>query len=362
MKKYLSIIILSCVFVWANAQQRPQFSQYANNTYIQNPAVTGAYDYIDLRLGYRNQWTGFEDAPRTIFLSGHTPFKLNQGGATNKPLPTIGSSLYNPHKKGEEQKEEKDRPNLRLRQGVGGLLLYDQTGPNSRMMAYVSYALHIPVAQKFYLALGLQGGIINYSQDFSKLDPLNTTQIDNALQDGTINSLQPDLGAGLMLYNEKFYIGISSAQMLGSTLSFSDVQTNELFRHYFIQAGYRLEAGQVSFVPFVLMKMLEASPASFDLGFRSFLFQERLSLGLGYRGLRFSGGDESNGIQSSLFREDAAFALIGFNLNKMIDINYSFDYTFSSLSSNRFNPMASNSHEISIGVKLKNEKNKQRLF
>lgn len=358
MKKYLSTLIFSLVFVWGNAQQRPQFTQYVNNVYIQNPAVTGAYDYIDLNLGYRNQWEGFEDAPKTVFLSGHTPL----GGNPNNPLPTIGTYDYTQNTQNNNTGSE---PTPKLKHGLGGLLMYDQTGPSSRMMLYASYGIHIPIKNKTYLSLGLQAGFINYRLDFSDLDPLNILQIDNALQDGTINSLEPDLGAGLMIYSDKFYIGASSAQVLGSNLSYSDVQTNELVRHYFIQGGYRFNEvfNGVDLIPFALVKMLEASPASFDLGFRTFLGnKERLMLGLGYRGLRFSGGNDT-GITSTFLEEDAAFLLLGLNIKELISINYSLDYTFSDL--RKYTPNAPFSHEISIGLRLrrnKNYDNKQRLF
>ena len=64
--KYLLSISLVLLLSSAGlAQQNPQFSQYLQNSLILNPAIIGAEDITEFTLGYRNQWTGFEGAPRT---------------------------------------------------------------------------------------------------------------------------------------------------------------------------------------------------------------------------------------------------------------------------------------------------------
>ena len=44
-------------------QQLPQFSQYLRNQYMVNPGAAGVYDFLDITVGGRMQWLGFEDAP-----------------------------------------------------------------------------------------------------------------------------------------------------------------------------------------------------------------------------------------------------------------------------------------------------------
>jgi hypothetical protein len=94
----------------ATAQQLPQFSQYASNTYIINPAVAGSNDYFDVKALNRYQWSGVTDAPRTFTLSLSAPLK-------------------NPH------------------MGVGGFLFVDNVGPTRRTGAQVSYSYHVNLTE-----------------------------------------------------------------------------------------------------------------------------------------------------------------------------------------------------------------------
>ena len=70
MKKWLLLLIL-CLNVRLYAQQRPQYSQYLLNSYLLNPALSGIENYTDVKLGYRQQWAGLQDAPKTAFVSAH---------------------------------------------------------------------------------------------------------------------------------------------------------------------------------------------------------------------------------------------------------------------------------------------------
>ena len=60
------ILTFACFFALysANAQQVPQFSQYLRNQYLVNPAAAGVYDFVDVTVGGRLQWLGFDDAPK----------------------------------------------------------------------------------------------------------------------------------------------------------------------------------------------------------------------------------------------------------------------------------------------------------
>src|SRR6266487_658276 len=55
------------------AQQRPHYTQYILNNYILNPALSGIENYTDLKISARDQWVGFNGAPRTVYLTIHGP-------------------------------------------------------------------------------------------------------------------------------------------------------------------------------------------------------------------------------------------------------------------------------------------------
>ena len=74
MKKiYTLLTVIVCTVSGLKAQQVPQYAQYMLNDYILNPAVSGIYDYYDVKSNNRYQWVGVTDAPRTYILSVHGP-------------------------------------------------------------------------------------------------------------------------------------------------------------------------------------------------------------------------------------------------------------------------------------------------
>ena len=82
LKKIIFIGILLLIGAKSEAQQLPIYSQYMFNDYVINPGVAGTLDYIPLKMTYRNQWTGFNGAPKTVtftdthLLSNHIELEL----------------------------------------------------------------------------------------------------------------------------------------------------------------------------------------------------------------------------------------------------------------------------------------------
>jgi len=74
MKKLLQTFIWLLLFQLSYAQQKPQYTQYVFNNILLNPAVTGIENYIDLKAGYRSQWTGLQGAPISSYLTVSAPF------------------------------------------------------------------------------------------------------------------------------------------------------------------------------------------------------------------------------------------------------------------------------------------------
>src|ERR1700760_5159109 len=88
MKKLLLILCVSLLMLQlAEAQQKPQYTQYVFDNMLLNPAVTGIENYIDLKAGYRSQWTGLQGAPVTSYLTLSAPLGDNflNGDATAFP-------------------------------------------------------------------------------------------------------------------------------------------------------------------------------------------------------------------------------------------------------------------------------------
>ena len=70
MKKKLLIIPFVLFVFFADAQQRPHYTQYILNNYILNPALSGIENYVDVKLSTRDQWVGLPEGGESILLRG----------------------------------------------------------------------------------------------------------------------------------------------------------------------------------------------------------------------------------------------------------------------------------------------------
>lgn len=311
MKRALSLLLLPLLLAAApaRAQQQAQYSQYMNNNYILNPGATGVEDYIDVKFSYRTQWTGLEGAPKTYYVSGSS--SLGKWRTTTK-------------------RTLRDR--RRPFHALGGLVYRDETGPTSRTGAYVSYAYNLVLRPDLRAALGVSVGMQQFAVDGQKLrffDP--TTQAASAA------SRVLDGSVGLWVYSSSFYVGLSSAQLLGNKLDFSygpnqlgeGAPGNSLKRHYFATAGVRVPLSREwSLVPSVLVKAVNPAPLSVDLNAK-LKYQDLLWVGVSWRAF------------------DSAVAMVGLSYEQLT-LGYSYDAGLSELAGYH-----GGSHEVLLGLRLK---------
>ena len=60
----IHLILISLLFAGSlAAQQDVQYTQYYHNQVGFNPGVAGSAGAINLNVGHRSQWVGFENAP-----------------------------------------------------------------------------------------------------------------------------------------------------------------------------------------------------------------------------------------------------------------------------------------------------------
>ena len=174
------------------------------------------------------------------------------------------------------------------------------------------------------------------SLDASKLNFGGTTVDPAVASSGVINRLKPDISAGLWLYSKDYFLGIAAQQIIPEQLAFSDntvyLQNGKLLPHIFISAGYRMQlSDDISLLPSTLIRYISPLPLGFDLNAK-LQYQDLLWLGASYR------------------YQDGFAAMIGVNLNRNINIGYSYDVQTSSL-----NTVSKGTHEILIGFLLGNK-------
>ena len=144
-----------------------------------NPAATGISNNVDVFLLNRQQWVGFENAPRTNVLNAHSYFN-------------------------------------NIQSGLGLSLMLDKLGVSHQTVnAMFSYAYHIDLSDEILLSLGLSGGVYNNKWD---PDPNRLSEVDDKEVLGQKSSrTSSDFHTGLELNGYGFTFGASVTHLLNSS-------------------------------------------------------------------------------------------------------------------------------------------------
>ncbi|MGV3640296.1 MAG: type IX secretion system membrane protein PorP/SprF [Adhaeribacter sp.] len=309
------------------AQQRAQYSNFALNNYLQNPAITGIEDYTDIKFGFRNQWVGIEGAPRTYYLSAHMPINKKSIVTQVNTRMRNGRKVRTISQRRDNSKGHKPKPH----QGLGLIAESDKSGAISRSNLNLTYAYHLPVSRHMKLAAGAGAGVLNYSINTVYLNLDNNA--DAVLGSPELKSTQLDLSLGLWAYSQNFFGGVSASQFVSKKRDFiKSLETQSgLQPHFFISGGYKVNVSPaLSLVPSVLVKLAQPSPLSADINLKAMLY-DRVYVGGTYR------------------KEDALSAIAGMNVSSTLALGYAYDATTSELS-----PFSQGSHEVVLNIKLFN--------
>jgi type IX secretion system PorP/SprF family membrane protein len=328
MNKLLHVLfIFLLMFQLAEAQQKPQYTQYVFNNLLINPAVTGIENYIDLKAGYRSQWTGLQGAPVTSYLTFSVPFGSDfvQGDAASM---SPGNEA-NPYSRLYTQNYAAAEPH----HGIGFMIVSDQAGPISTTNIDATYAYHLGISSTFNLSAGIAAGLNHTS--------LNTTQLilenplDPAIANGNNSQWKPDVSIGIWGYSSNYYIGVSAQQLLPQNSYFSTTNTHNQSKtvpQYFLTGGVKLFlSDDITLMPSTLVKFINPGPTAFDANMKM-AFRDRFWIGASYR------------------NQDSVAGLLGLNISSLINISYSYDYTTSALRT-----VSNGTHEIVIGLMLNNK-------
>lgn len=291
MKNILKLIVFVFIAKAGFSQQIPLTSQYMFNDYLLNPAVAGSKDYLSASLSVRSQWTGLEGAPKTQFFSMHSK---------------LGKKM-----------------------GVGGFVFNDETGPVSERGIQLSYAYHLSLNDKSKLSFSVAG--MMFFHDINRAYLRAEEANDNTLNTMLVKAVSPDINFGMMYYNEKLKIGLSSPQLLQNNIygeKASGNNANKLSRHYYLFSEYQFNVSdKVDVVPSALFKYVQGSPMNFDFNVRGVL-NKKYWLGVSYR------------------YNNAIAGLIGLNYKKL-SFGYAYDYSMTDLKD-----YSTGGHEIFLSLRL----------
>src|SRR5687767_14263249 len=79
-KTVYAFLFFMLQIVTAIAQDIPLFTQKITNSFLYNPAIAG-HTFGSATFAHRSNYAGIPGAPRTNFLSIHTPFANHRFGA-----------------------------------------------------------------------------------------------------------------------------------------------------------------------------------------------------------------------------------------------------------------------------------------
>ncbi|MFK7814664.1 MAG: type IX secretion system membrane protein PorP/SprF [Maribacter sp.] len=292
MKKLAFLLFLGLIHSMnLQAQQDPEYTQYMYNMSIVNPAyATGDVGIVKAGLLYRSQWVGAVGAPKSATAFVHAPL--------NDKI-EIGLSFINDE--------------------IGdGALNENNIGAN--------FAYKLQLSKKTYLSFGAKAGVTLFNTQFNDfiLNSGNSSS-DPAFAEN-INDSFLNIGAGLYLYGDRFYVGLSAPNFLGNKHLTQQNGISALGSeniHGFLTGGYIFEISEkLDFKPSFMVKSVQGAPLSMDVN-ANVRYLENLEAGLSYR------------------FDDSFSVLVNYGITKSLRIGYAYDYTTSNLGN--FN---SGTHEV----------------
>jgi type IX secretion system PorP/SprF family membrane protein len=295
MKKLLIITIGLLSLTNVSAQQLSMFSQYYWNDYVINPAFTGIKNSSRVQLGYRNQWSGFQGAPKTYTVGGHTGFE-------------------------------------RQKMGIGGMFFVDDQGGAIRQNGFMlNYSYQLKLNQNSGLSFGVSGILNQYSFNGSGISNINP---DATLQTN-VTQLAPDMNFGIVYHlNNKLFIGLAANQLVQSRLgkfnnNLLNISENQLIRHYNLSASYLTKINdKMDLEPYALLRttFIKAPQAEFG---GKITYKDLVFGGLSYR------------------TNESVIGMAGIYYQNFM-LAYSYDFTLSAIRS-----YSSGSHELLLAYQFK---------
>ncbi len=260
-------LIITLTFVLTSvvlfAQQEIQYTNFMFSQMAYNPGYAGSNDAICATILNRQQWIGYKGtdgnggAPTTTYLSLDAAID-----------PIFG--------------------------GLGLTIISDKIGFETNLSVRLAYAFRLNLGPG-KLGIGVQGGFINKTIDFSQFDP---TDPNDPLLGGTggpasvgdQNAMSFDLAFGLHYkIPGKLYAGLSTSQMQGfwggeAAFPTANAGSPQFRGHYFIYGGYHYElpmAPSISLNPNIMVKT-DFTSTQFDINLLAW-YNNQVWAGVTYR-------------------------------------------------------------------------------
>jgi type IX secretion system PorP/SprF family membrane protein len=281
MKRFIIIILIVLFSGKLFSQYYQQYSQYISNGQAINPAYAGSHEVLSTTLSYRDQWVGFDGAPKTMTFSAHTPL--------NKMSSAVGLQLFS-----------------------------DRIGVSKHNGIFFSYAYRIRFKKNNrILAFGTGAGLSMFRSNLNSVTINNSG--DKAFEGQFLKSNRPNFSLGIYYYSNRFFAGLSVPSILHYGYDVFNNTNDSLktsARNIYYSVGYVFKLNSdIKFVPSCLIKSYPGLHTQMDLNFKLCIYDV---LGMSFS-LRFG---------------DAMIWIIDYKMNNQLSIGYSHDFSSSIL--NRF--------------------------
>ena len=252
-------LFLFCILSLAYSspgQSRKYISQFSHFQSYYNPGLTG-YEGSALRSLVRNQWSGFEGAPETYFMSAEID------------LAEIGGW---------------DDPVLVGKNAVSVNFLHDTYGAFRETELMVGYASRVRISQTHQLRLGAG---INYQSIRLDGHALTTEQQNDHILENYMGSFSDlrifDFNLGLAFTHHNYYVSYSMHNVNRGRISGGDAFMDGKPVTYFAQAGVRKAVSQYQSLIFnAFYRRQEGLPNNIELNLKT-LLMDKVWIGAGHR-------------------------------------------------------------------------------
>ena len=244
MRKLLLFISILFITEFTFSQQLPHYSLYMFNEAIINPALVGTKDHDYVTLILRDQWNGFDGAPKTQLISYEQKYY----------------EVY----------------------GIGVGVINDKTGPISNLSGLLSGSYRIPFNDNA-ISIGVTGRLGQYKFDNSEITLENDGVVDPAMQGGLERVLEHSITLGTQYTHDDYYVGVSLPNLISSKLHVGNDGRNKIINHYYVNAGYHYSLNpKIDLEPSLMFKKTGPSPLQMDLNMRA-VYDDFLWGGISYR-------------------------------------------------------------------------------
>jgi len=289
--KTVSLFILTLFLsIEMFSQQDAQFAFNKDNLLYTNPAYAGMTEEICASVITRQQWVGFEGAPKTTLAGIHSKIKL-----------------------------------FGIKGGIGLSINDDRFEFEKNFQAKLAYSYHRRFGAGI-LGIGIDAGIINKDLQGDWKAP--ETMDDNFITTEGVRKIIFDLGAGVFYkVGDRFYASFSMTHINKPDVNYPKVNSASFLRsHYFATVGYnfRLLNSPIEMQPSVFVKF-DGTKMQYS-GNLTALYNKKFSLGVSYR------------------NKEAIIPMFSFNLISGLKIGYAYEMSLTKLVT-----IEKGTHEIFVG-------------